>query len=68
MTHAEAIQLSAVSPDLQPIVRVIDDWFTARPLGLLFECRIGKGKLLVSGIDLFSNQVSRPEARQLLTA
>jgi hypothetical protein len=66
MTHADAIQVSAVSSDLQPIVRVIDDWFTARPLALLFECRIGNGKLLVSGIDLLSDRANRPEARQLL--
>jgi hypothetical protein len=66
MTHADAIQVGAVSSDLQPIVRVIDDWFTARPLALLFECRIGNGKLLVSGIDLLSDRANRPEARQLL--
>jgi hypothetical protein len=45
---------------------VIDDWVTARPLGLIFECKTGKGKLLVSGIDLLTDQQSRPEARQLL--
>jgi hypothetical protein len=33
---------------------------------LLFECRVGKGKLLVSGIDLLDGQDQRPEARQLL--
>ena len=51
---------------LNPIVRVIDDWVTARPLGLVFECTAGKGKLIVSGIDLLSNQNKRPEAKQLL--
>lgn len=66
MSHSNAIRLDAVSSDLQPIVRVIDDWFTARPLGLLFECKVGKGKLLVSGIDLLAEQEKRPEARQLL--
>jgi hypothetical protein len=66
MSHSNAIRLDAVSSDLQPIVRVIDDWFTARPLGLLFECKVGNGKLLVSGIDLLSHQDKRPEARQLL--
>ncbi|TZF82671.1 beta-galactosidase [Pedobacter sp. BS3] len=66
VTHASTIKLDEVSPDLQPIVRVIDDWFTAKPLGLIFECRIGKGKLLVSGIDLLTDAENRPEARQLL--
>ncbi|MBC7510025.1 MAG: hypothetical protein H7320_14955, partial [Ferruginibacter sp.] len=39
---------------------------TARSLGLVFECQAGKGKLVVSGIDLLSNQENRPEAKQLL--
>jgi hypothetical protein len=66
MSHSNAIILDSVAKRLQPIVRVIDDWVTARPLGLVFECRVGKGKLIVSGIDLLSNQDERPEAKQLL--
>jgi hypothetical protein len=66
MSHSNAIVLDSVGKGLQPIVRVIDDWVTNRPLGLIFECRTGKGKLLVSGIDLLDNQALRPEARQLL--
>lgn len=66
MSHSNAIRLDAISPKVKPIVRVIDDWFTARPLALLFECKVGNGKLLVSGIDLLSGQEKRPEAKQLL--
>jgi hypothetical protein len=66
MTHSNAINLDSVAKGLQPIVRVIDDWVTAKPLGLLFECKVGKGKLLVSGIDLLTDNDKRPEARQLL--
>ncbi len=66
MTHSSAIKLDAVAPQLNPIVRVIDDWVTANPLGLVFECKAGKGKLIVSSIDLVSDQNTRPEARQLL--
>jgi hypothetical protein len=66
MSHSNAIKLDAISPQLKPIVRVIDDWFTARPLGLIFECKIGDGRLLVSGIDLISDKENRPEAKQLL--
>lgn len=65
MTHSNAIKLSAIGKDIKPIVRVIDDWVTARPLGLVFECNVGKGKLLVSAIDLLTDQDNRPEARQL---
>jgi Glycosyl hydrolases family 2, sugar binding domain len=66
MSHSNAIRLDAIDQNIQPILRVIDDWYTAKPLALLFECRVGKGKLLVSGIDLTIDAAKRPEARQLL--
>ncbi|RPH38052.1 hypothetical protein EHM92_01045 [bacterium] len=50
----------------RPIVQVIDDWTTNRRLGLVFEGRVGKGKLLVSSIDLWNDLPARPEARQML--
>ena len=66
MSHSNAILLDSVGKNIKPIVRVIDDWNSAKPLGLLFECKVGKGKLLFSGIDLISDKESRPEAKQLL--
>jgi hypothetical protein len=66
MSHSSAIRLDAVDKNIQPIVRVIDDWYTAKPLALLFECKVGTGKLLISGIDLITDADKRPEARQLL--
>ncbi|MGF7080399.1 sugar-binding domain-containing protein [Mucilaginibacter sp. UYCu711] len=66
MSHSSVIKLDSVAKGLHPILRVIDDWVTARSLGLIFECRIGPGKLVVSGIDLLSDAENRPEVRQLL--
>jgi len=66
MSHSNAIKMDSVAIGMQPIIRVIDDWVTANSLGLVFECRVGTGKLIVSGIDLVSNQDKRPEASQLL--
>ena len=66
MSHSNTILLDSVGNDIKPIVRVIDDWNSAKPLGLLFECKVGKGKLLFSGIDLISDKENRPEAKQLL--
>jgi hypothetical protein len=66
ISHANAIRLDSVAKGLKPIVRVIDDWVTARSLGLIFECKAGNGKLIVSGIDLLTDLEKRPEARQLL--
>jgi hypothetical protein len=66
MSHSNAIILDSFSPDLRPIVRVIDDWVTNRRLALIYEAKVEKGKLIVSGIDLLSNQENRPGAKQLL--
>ncbi len=66
MSNSNALMLDSIAKGLQPIVRVIDDWVTARSLGLVFECKVGSGKLIVSGIDLLTNERQRPEARQLL--
>ncbi len=48
------------------VVETLDDWVTNRRLALLFEAKVGDGKLLVSGTDLVNNLENRPEARQLL--
>lgn len=66
MSHSNAILLSDFALELKPIVRLIDDWFTNRPLGLIFEVKVGKGFLLISGADLLTDADKRPEARQLL--
>lgn len=66
MTYSNAINLQSVDERLQPIVRVIDDWVTARPLALAFECKVGNGRLVVSGIDFHQKMAERPAARQLL--
>jgi hypothetical protein len=63
--HAAAMILDQLPPGLKPIVQVIDDWFTARRLGLVFEAQVGKGKLLVSSIDLETGPDMNLVARQL---
>lgn len=63
--HAAAMIVDQLPPGLTPIVQVIDDWFTARRLGLVFEAKVGKGKLLVSGIDLETGLETNLVARQL---
>lgn len=66
MRYSGAVEITKVSPSIRPLVRVIDDWFTNRPLGLLFEVKVGNGKLLVSGIDFWQDMENRPAAVQLL--
>ena len=66
MSHSHAIVLDEFPTELKPIVRVIDDWFENRRLALVFEAKVGKGKVIVSGIDLINDMKNRPEARQML--
>ena len=66
MSHTSAMNLSGFSPELKPIVRIIDDWFTNRPLAMIFEASVGKGKIIVCGVDLLTDVEKRPEAQQLL--
>ncbi len=66
MSHSNALILDDFPANLQPIVRVIDDWFTARREALLIEVKVGKGKLLISGVDFFENIDKRPAGIQLL--
>jgi len=66
MSHSNAIMLADLTPGLEPIVRIIDDWFTNRSLALVFEVNTGKGKMVICGADLLTGNVNRPEARQLL--
>jgi len=66
MSHSNAIPLEDFPTDIKPIVRVIDDWVTNRRLALIFEAKVGNGKVMFSGIDLYNDLETRPEARQLL--
>jgi hypothetical protein len=66
MSHAGAINIGKLPVTVEPIVRIIDDWFTNRSLALIFEARVGSGKILISGADLTKDLGKRPEAQQLL--
>ena len=55
--------LDRLSDDYRPIVQVIDNVERNRKLGLLFEFKVGNGKLLVCMSDLKAVQ-DKPEARQ----
>ncbi len=65
MSHCDAIQLDSFPVELRPIVQIIDDWVSNRKLALLFEAKVGKGSILVSGADLSNNLENRPETGQL---
>ncbi|MBM3882531.1 MAG: glycoside hydrolase [Verrucomicrobia bacterium] len=70
VSRAGAMILDDLPQALRPTVQVVDDWFTARRLGLVFEAKVGRGKLLVCSIDLENdlgtNVVVRQFRRSLL--
>ena len=66
VTHSRAMRLDHLPGDLRPLIQPIDTWFENRRLGLLFEARVGGGRLMVCSIDLLNHMEERPVARQLL--
>lgn len=64
--RAGALRLDLLPQDVQPVVRIIDDWFTAKPLGLIVELRVGKGRVMVCGFSVDSDSNSDPVSRQLI--
>ena len=53
------------SLNVKPIVQVIDNFVTNHHLSTIFETQVGKGRLIFSSMDLFSNIHDRPVATQL---
>ena len=64
MNRCQALDLDGYPDEFRPIVHIIDDWFTNRKLGLLYEARMGNGKLVVCGADLQNDLDRRPAAAQ----
>jgi hypothetical protein len=65
MLGSRAFELAGQPPDMRPLIQIIDDWNTGRRLALAFECRVGRGRLLVCGADLPGLAERSPAARQL---
>ena len=63
--NATTMELDSLKNNMQPIVRMVDNFYKNRNLGLLFEVKAGDGKLLVCSSDLAKNLNTRPVARQL---
>ncbi len=64
--NGKAMLLDSLPAAIDPLVRVIDDWFTNRRLALVFEANVLNGKMIVCSVDLSANMENRPVSRQLL--
>jgi len=56
VNNVRSVNLSKAPPPLRPIVSAIDDWNRNWRLGVIFECNVGPGRLLVSAINLNSER------------
>jgi len=65
LRNTRAVNLDHLPRQLQPVVQAIDDWNRNWKLGLIFECRVGAGKLMVCSFDIEHDLEKRPVARQL---
>jgi hypothetical protein len=63
--NSRPLILDETPADYRPIIHVIDNFARNHKLGLLFETKVGKGKLLVYAADLPALQ-GHPEVRQLM--
>jgi hypothetical protein len=52
--NVRSVNLAAAPRALRPIVAAIDDWNRNWRLGVIFECHVGPGRLLVSAIDVLA--------------
>ncbi len=60
--NVRSVNLTGAPRELKPIVAAIDDWNRNWRLGVIFECAVGPGRLLVSAIPLDGDA---PGTRQL---
>jgi hypothetical protein len=61
---ARALNMDSLPAALEPMVQPIDDWNRNYKLGLLYECKVGSGKLLVCSVDLNATRPGAPTLRR----
>ena len=68
LNRAQVINLGLLPKDYQSPVQPIDTWHLSRKLGMIVEANVGKGKLLMTTMDITSNLSNRLVARQMRCA
>lgn len=65
VNRAQVMQFTDFPKDFQPLVQSIDTWFVSRKIGMLFEANVGKGKLVMTTMDITRDLDNRIVARQM---
>jgi hypothetical protein len=63
-SDTRALNVDTLPKALQPIVQPIDDWNRNLKLALLYECKVGAGRLMVCAIDLDATRPGTPSLRR----
>jgi hypothetical protein len=66
--NVPSVNLTSAPAELMPIVSAIDDWNRNWRLGVIFEARVGSGRLLVSAIPLDKPDPVTRQLRESLLA
>ncbi|HEY8937104.1 MAG TPA: sugar-binding domain-containing protein [Cyclobacteriaceae bacterium] len=59
---------SVVIEEKEPLIRIIDNFFKNRELGILYEFSSGKGKIVICTADILTDKEHRPAANQLFNS
>lgn len=68
LNRAQVMNLMELPAGYQSPVQPIDTWHVSRKLGMIVEARVGKGRLLMTTIDITGDLDHRPVARQMRKA
>ncbi len=65
LNKTQVMNLRELPADYQPPIQPIDTWHVSRKLAMLIEAKVGKGRLLMTTIDISNNLDTRHVARQM---
>ena len=68
LNKAQVMNLMELPHDYQSPIQPIDTWHVSRKLGMLIEAKVGKGRLLMTTMDITSRLDHRIVARQMRQA
>ena len=63
LRHSPVMVLNALPAGFKPVIQVVDHFDRNHKLGVLFEAKLGKGRIVVCSLNLYNNEL--PEARCL---
>lgn len=66
--NAKVLDIGSLPQKMDPLIAVVDNFARNRRLALAVEARVGKGRLILTSMDLLGKQATLPEARSLLAS